>query len=390
MFSFFIKYNIRSLLERKVTNIVTLLGISFVIAVYVTLTSLSNGIDSVFLISGNDLQYLIVRQASLSELQSSVSREQAQIISTHSSVQKDIDERPIISHELVVILNTPKKDGGAANVTLRGVGEKGFLLRPKWNLVSGRLFIPGMQEIVVSRSIASRYKNMEVGDELSFGSFRWKVVGHFEAGSSAADSEIWTDNEGVMQIFERENYSSLLVRLKSKEEEKIFQQFLENDARIVLEARDEITYYKDQTKSAAPIRLLTKIVGIIMGIGAIFGIMNTLFSAISARTREIGTLRALGFSRPMIIFSFISESCLIAITGSLIGFILGALLLKMSINGVTGTTNISTFSEVVFEFSLTVSLWLKSLCFGLFIGIMGSVIPAYKAANIQLINALRS
>lgn len=384
-----LKYNIRNLFVRKITTGLTVLGIALVVAVFLCVMSLGEGLTRVFTTSGSDRNVLVLRQNSQSELQSGISRDQVPLIGTLAGIEKDSDGKALASAELVVVLNLEKFGGGTSNVTIRGVQEKAMRLRPQMKLVEGRMFEPGKSEVIVSSSISKRFKDTRLGESIHFGAYRWKVVGQFDAGGTAPDSEIWTDVEGMMAEFKRGGYSSVLVRTADRAARDQLIAGLSGDPRLALEGKIEKNYYAEQTSTAAPIKFLGVFVGVVMAIGACFGAMNTMYAAVSARTREIGTLRALGFSRPAVLTSFVIESIALALMGGLLGCVLGALAVKLALSGVTGTTNFASFSEVVFAFRLTPALLGWGIVFSLFMGFFGGLFPAGRAAFTKITAALR-
>ncbi len=384
-----LKYNVRNLFVRKVTTSLTVAGIALVVMVFLCVMALGEGLTRVFTASGSDRNVLVLRQNSQSELQSGITRDQVPLVETLPGVEKDADGKPLASAELVVVLNLEKREGGSSNVTIRGVEEKGWKLRPGIRLTEGRMFSPGASEVIVSDGVSRRFKDTNVGEELHFGAYRWKVVGHFDAGGTAPDSEIWTDVEGMINTFKRNGYSSVLARTPDRAARDLFVAGLSSDPRLALEGKVERTYYDEQTATAAPIKFLGLFVGVVMAIGACFGAMNTMYAAVSSRTREIATLRALGFSRLSILASFILESVFLSLLGGLLGCVLGVLAVKLALSGVTGTTNFATFSEVVFAFRLTPALLLTGVVFSLAMGFFGGLFPAGRAAFTKITQALR-
>jgi putative ABC transport system permease protein len=384
-----LKYNWRNLFVRKITTGLTVLGIGLVVAVFLCVMALGEGLTRVFTASGSEQNVLVLRQNSQSELQSGISRDQVPLIETLPGIAKDTDGKPLASPELVVVVNLEKQGGGSSNVTIRGVGAKAMKLRPTFDLEKGRMFEPGKSEVVVSKSVESRFANCDVGKTIKFGAYRWTVVGLFDAGGTAPDSEIWTDVEGMVSDFKRGGYSSVLARTTDRAGRDQFLAGLAGDPRLALEGKIERKYYDEQTSTAAPIKFLGIFVGVVMAIGACFGAMNTMYAAVSARTREIATLRALGFGRLSILVSFVLESIFLALLGGILGCALGWLAVKLALSGVTGTTNFATFSEVVFAFRLTPALMVTGIVFSLFMGFFGGVFPAGRAAFTKITNALR-
>lgn len=384
-----IKYNLRNIAVRKITTGLTAFGIGLVVAVLLTVLALAEGLTSVFKASGSFDNILVLRKNSQSEIQSGIYKDQVPLIYTLPGIDKDVDQKPFVSAEVVVVVNLEKIEGGGSNVTVRGVSEKGPLLRPNFKIVEGRMFDPGVSEVIVSRGISKRFKNMNVGEIVHAGSNRWKIVGIFDAGGTAADSEMWSDVQGVMGDFKRSIYSSVLIRASDRANQKNFVTALESDQRLSLNGIVEREYYDQQTFVADPIKFIGMFIGIIMAIGASFGAMNTMYANISTRTMEIATLRVLGFSRYSILTSFIAESLIISLIGGILGCLMGLVIMKFSINNVTGTTNFNTFSEVVFAFRLTPGLVISGLSLSLLIGFFGGLLPAAQAAYTKITLALR-
>jgi putative ABC transport system permease protein len=384
-----IKYNIRNLFVKKITTGLTILGIGLVVAVLLAVLSLAEGLANVFKSSGSNLNVIVLRKNSQSEIQSGISTSQVPLIYTLAGIARDIDQNPLASAESVVVINMEKIGGGSSNVTIRGVSDKGPILRPQFKLLEGRMFKPGLLEVIVSRSVSMRFKDMSLGKTIRFGSHHWNVVGIFDAGGTAADSEIWTDVQGVLGEFKRMNYSSVLVRTSDKTSREQLVSDLANDPRLNLDGVIERAYYEKQTATADPIRFFGIFIGVIMAIGASFGAMNTMYATVSARTKEIATLRVLGFSRRSILVSFILESLVLGLLGGILGCLMGLFIVKVALTSVTGTTNFNTFSEVVFAFRLTPNLMLLGIVFSFFIGLFGGILPASQAAYTKITLALR-
>jgi putative ABC transport system permease protein len=384
-----LKYNIRNLLVRKITTGLTVLGIALVVAVFLCVMSLAEGLTRVFKSSGSERNIIVLRQNSQSEIQSGVTRDQVPLIMTLPGVERDVDGSPLASPELVVGLNLEKIEGGASIVTLRGISEKGPILRPNFKLIEGRMFRPGLSEVIVSKGISRRFKNCRVGDTIRFGSYQWNVVGIFDAGGTAPDSEIWTDVEGALADFKRPAYSSVLLRSTDSDARDQIIKALNSDPRLALEGKSERVYYDEQTSTAEPIKFLGFLIGIIMAIGASFGAMNTMYATVSARTQEIATLRVLGFSRLAILISFVVEAICLALLGGILGCVFGIVAVNLALSGITGTTNFNTFSEVVFAFRLTPKLLLMGMFFSVLTGLLGGILPASRAAFTKITLALR-
>ena len=278
-----------------------------------------------------------------------------------------------------------RRSGESTNVTLRGVSETGFAIRPDIKLVEGRMFRPEIGEAIVSRTIVKRFAGAEVGQTLELGRKNLRVVGVFDASGTAFDSEIWSSVNDVADAFDRQGYSSALVRAENLATRDQLVNRIEADQRLKLEAKPELKYYEEQTSASGPIRGLGVFVAIVMGIGACFGGMNTMYAAVAHRTREIGTLRALGFSKASIMTSFVIESMILALIGGVVGC-----LLALPVNGIaTGTMNFRTFSELAFSFRITMDLVITALIFSAVLGFIGGLLPSRLAARMPITKALR-
>lgn len=382
-----ITYNLRNLRLRLGATMMTALGIALTVSVAVFIMSLLTGLRHAFVRSGDPLNVLVIRKGSQTELSSGVDRESYQTIKVLPGIAKDQAGEPIVSGEMVVVIVIPRRNGtGEANVTVRGMMPIGFELRPAVHLVEGRWFTPGQREIVVSQSINKRFSNAGLGDELFFGKGKWKVVGVFDAGETAASSEIWADVNQMGSDFERAGaFSSVLVHATDPVAAQALKNRMNDDQRLKLDGFSEPDYYAEQTKSGAPIQFVGTIVAIVMAIGSCFAAMNTMYAAVAYRSREIATLRILGFSRPSIITSFVLESVLLALLGAAVG-----LLLVFPLNGLTtGTGNAVTFSETVFSIRITFAVVITALLFAVSMGLFGGIAPAWHAARREILAALR-
>ncbi|HEY6329476.1 MAG TPA: ABC transporter permease [Blastocatellia bacterium] len=381
-----IKYNLRNLVVRRVNSLMTIFAIALVVAVFLALMSLANGLNTALVSTGAPANVIVMRDGAQSEVQSIVTKDAYQVIQTIPGIARDSSGKPITSAEVTVLVNLPRRGSGEpSNVTVRGVSPAGFTLRPQLNLVEGRMFRTGVGEAIVSRRIAGRFSSTGLGEQLKLGRSDWTVVGIFEAGNTAFDSEIWSDVNQVMDAFDRSDYSSVLVRAADSISPTQVADRIASEQRLKLQAKPELKYYEEQTSSAAPIRALGMFVAVILGIGACFGGMNTMYAAVASRTREIGTLRALGFSKGSILTSFVIESLILALIGGALGC-----LLALPVNGVTtGTTNFRTFSELAFSFQLSYDLVLTALIFAAIMGLLGGLLPARMASRLPITSALR-
>lgn len=364
----------------------TAMTFALVVATFIIVRSLAEGMEHALATSGDPLNVLLIRQGAQSEGQSMVSLEQFQIVRNWPEAQMGPDGLPLAAPEVLVLANKPKRSSGnPSNLQMRGVHVNSFLMRPAVKIVEGRTFVPGLREVIVSRSVANRFQNMNLGDHPQLGRGRWTVVGIFEARGTAFDSEVWGDYREVMQDFDRSMYSTIVVRARDQLAVDQIRRRADEDVRIKLQGRTEEGYYRDQTKTAGPLKAFGGFLAVIMSIGASFAGMNTMYASVANRVREIGTLRILGFSPMSILLSFQLESILLSLIGGVIGCVLA-----LPMNGLaTGTTNFETFSEIVFYFTITPSLMLRGIGFAVMMGTIGGFLPAYTAARKPALEALR-
>lgn len=291
------------------------------------------------------------------------------------------------SGEWVVVIVMPRKDGtGETNVTVRGLMPDGLELRPKVKIVQGRWFTPGQREVVVSESIQKRFSHTNIGDTLQFGKGPWTVVGVFDAGGSAYESEVWGDVNQMAADFDRQGgFSSAYLRATDPVSADALVHRVSDDQRLKLEGMLETDYYAKQTRSGAPIKYIGWVVAIIMAIGSSFAAMNTMYAAVAYRSREIATLRVIGFSRPSILTSFVFESVVLSLLGAAVG-----ILLMLPFDGMTtGTSNGVTFSEVIFSLRMTPQVVCIAILFAVIMGLFGGMAPAWHAARRDILAALR-
>ncbi len=382
-----LKYNLRNLFVRKVSTTMTVLSIGLVVAVFVALMALSSGIDKTFTSSGDARNLLVLRKSSQVEGNSAVTKAEFQIVRYLPGIEMSAQGAPLISPEVIVLLNIARLDGtGMSNVTVRGVGPEAFELRPYLRIVKGRVFRPGFREMIVSSNVTNRFAGIQLDGRIRFGKGYWTIVGLFEAGGTSFDSEVWTGNDELVNEFDRQGYSSILLRSTDPSAQKDMIRQIADDRRMQLEALSERDYYDNQTRASAGIKALATLMTLFMGIGACFAAMNTMYAAVSNRTREIGTLRALGFSRGSILLSFLIEAVLLALIGGGVGS-----LLALPVNGIsTGSANFVTFTEVTYNFRVTFPLVASALALSGILGVLGGFFPARTAAKKPIIDALRS
>lgn len=382
-----LKYNLRNLFVRKLTTTVTIIGIGLVVAVFVSMLALAQGFQSALAGNGLEGNAIVLRVPGNDELSSSISREWAAIIATQPEIAKGTDGQPILVNEQVVVINLHRKStGGISNILTRGTSARALELRPQVKLTSGRMFTPGTDEIIVGRLISERFRGAALGDRIKFGGRDWSVVGIFSAGGRGFESEIWGDSEVFIPAFDRGEYQSTTVRLENPAYLDALKQRLEGDKRLQVIVKRESKYYADQSVGVATtIRFLGGFVTVIMALGAMFGALNTMYAAVSARRAEIGTLLALGFRRGSILTSFVIESILLAGIGGILGC-----LLALPVNGIsTGTTNFATFSEVAFRITVTPQILVGGMIFAFVMGIVGGFFPARNAANSRIAESVR-
>ena len=382
-----LKYNFRNLLVRRTTTLMTAFSITLTVAVFVVLMALAQGLQISLSATGQPFNVLIMREGAQSEATSSVTRDSLQVIKYLHGIAKTDKGDPWVSPELIVLINLSRRgETQGSNVTIRGLGPDGPTLRPEFKVVEGRFFKSGLREVVASKKIVGRFQNCGLGDKVKFAKGYWTVVGIFEAGDTAYDSEIWADVNDLATDFDREAYSSVMVRAADAGSIAGLRDQISNDRRLHLKPQTEREYYDSQTRFAAPIKALGLFIAVLMAVGASFAAMNTMYAAVARRTKEIGTLRVLGYSRGSILLSFVFESILIAVLGGALGC-----LLALPVNGLTtGTTNFATFSEVAFNFRVTPGLLLSGMIFAAFMGFLGGLFPAWRAAHENIVTALRS
>jgi putative ABC transport system permease protein len=381
-----ISYNLRNLVVRKTTTILTALGITLTVAVLLAVLALVNGLRTAFESSGNPLQILVMRKGSTAELSSAITREVFQDLKSEAGLARDGNE-PLASLEMVTVINLPSVDSpDGMNITLRGILPIGIKMRDDLKLQDGRWFQAGQREVVVGKSIAKRYPGAQLGKKLRFGRGEWEVVGVMDGGKSSVNSEIFGDLNQTSSDFNRaDGLSSVLIRATDAATVPALINSLNDDRRLGVLAQTEKAYYEAQTNSGAVLQYLGVFISIIMAVGSSFAAMNTMYASVARRSREIGTLRVLGFSRGSILFSFLIESlCL-----SLLGGLLGCLLVLPLNNITTGIGSFVTFSEIAFNFRVGPEIMLIGVCFALVMGTLGGLFPARMAARKEILTALR-
>jgi putative ABC transport system permease protein len=379
--------NLRSIPDRLAPSLVIVIGIAGVVGVLVALLSMSSGLKQTLGGSGRDDMAVITRGGSQGELSSFLTIAAMTLIKQDRAIARGADGLPLASGELIVITEVPRPgQSTGANVTLRGVESVGFALRPDFTMVEGRRFRPGVQEIIVGDGAAKQFEGLAIGNQLRFRGGTWTIVGHFRSGD-AYDSELWTDRETLQGAFGRAGVSSLLVQLRGTNDLDPMKDRLTADPQLDVDVRTQRDYYTGQSEGlTSVIGWLAGIVAIIMAFGATFGALNTMYSAVSARTREIGTLRALGFGALPVVASVMAESLLL----SLCGGVLGAVIAYLAFNGYAVSTLGGGFTQVAFQFAVTPGLVMLGVTLALGIGFIGGLAPAVRAARIPVTEALRA
>jgi len=379
-------YNVRNLVVRKTTTIMTALGIALTVAVLLAILALVNGLRSTLSVSGDPLHVLVMRKGSDSELVSGFTRSQFQDLKFKAGIATGRDGQPLASMEVVTMLILGGgDDSDGTNLTLRGLGPAGIEMRRNVRLARGRWFQQGMRELVVGKAVADRFPEGQIGKKVHFGRGDWEIVGVFDAAGGAQSSEVWGDLFQVSSDLQRvDTASSCLVTATDAVTAQALVASLNDDQRLEVKAMLEKEYYDQQTSSAAPIEYTGLMVAIIMAVGSSFAAMNTMYAAVARRAREIGTLRVLGFSKGSILLSFLVESAALSALGGLLGC-----LLALPLNGITTSIGNSGFSETAFAFQVTPKIMLTGIVFAMVLGSLGGLFPARMASRKQILTALR-
>jgi putative ABC transport system permease protein len=380
--------NLRSVTERKGTSLVAVVGIAGVVAVLVGIFSINEGFRAVLELSGSDDVAIVLRGGGTDEMTSGLSQTQTRIIGDAPGVRR-VDGEPMSSAELYVMLDVPLKSTGTpANVPLRGVGPKAASLRHGFHLIEGRMFTPGTNEVIVGRGAALQFAGLTVGSQLHSGPNVWNIVGIFADSGSVSESEIWSDAIVLQGAYNRgTSYQSTRVQLDSAAALKTFKDALTTDPRVNVRVFTEREYYAQQSRSLVLlVSILGRAIAVLMGLAAVFGALNTMYSAVASRAREIATLRALGFSAFPVVTSVLAEALLLG----LVGGALGGLLAYAGFNGVRASTlNLSSFTQITFAFAVTPRLLAEALLYALILGFIGGLLPSLRAARLPVTVGLR-
>ena len=383
-----IVYNFRSVKARWTSSIVAVLGIAGTVGVFVAMLSLARGFRATLVSSGSTDNAIVMRAGATSEMMSGIRLEEVKILQDAPGVARGSDA-PLVTSEVVVVAPFPLRATGTdANVQVRGVSPNVLTIRRNVKIAQGRIFQPGLAELIVGKNANSSYSGLTLGNTVNFGGGHWKVVGVFDAGGSAFDSEVWCDARVLDDVYKRPSniFQSATVHLSSATAYDQFKDAVTSDRRLNLDVSREIDYYaKQSTRMTQLITILGGLVAFVMAIGAVFGALNTMYSAVAERGREIATMRALGFGGGAVVFSFLVEALLISFIGGAIGCVA-----VLPLNGLTtGAMNWQTFSHLAFAFRITPALLVGGVVFALLMGLLGGLPPAMRAAWRPVAVALR-
>ncbi|MFN7971968.1 MAG: ABC transporter permease [Acidobacteriota bacterium] len=385
-----IKVNLRGLLVRRTATALTIGGVGLVVMTFVIVWGMSAGVERVFTVSGDPANLMVMRAGSNAETTSWIPRDQFKLLEALDGIDKDPQGKPVISGELIILVNQERRSSSeTANLMVRGVTPMAPSLRPNMRLVSGRMFQPGLHEAIASRGVAKRFKGCALGETLMMRKTPYKIVGTFEAPETPFDSEVWTDATDLGDTEKRPGYSSALLRVSDKIARAKVASTVKGDEQLSLEVMDQPSYFALQTQSAALIKGLGRLMTVFLAIGACFSAANTMYASVLNRSREIGTLRALGFSRTSVLFSYIVEAVVLASISGVVGLILGWMVLTF-FSGHMGTSNWVTFSEVVFTLALTPGIVVTAMVVSAVIGAVGGLLPAMRAARMPIVEAIRA
>lgn len=385
-----LRYNWRNLFVRRVSAVMTTLGIALVVAVFLLVMALATGVRRTFEVRSSPVDVVVTRIGAQSDVQSIISQTELDTLRTLPGIARGKNGEPLVSPEIVLLINLARRDGKRTNVVVRGVRPVAFEMRPALKIVEGRLPQAGTDEAVVARRTRDRFAGLALGSTVRSGAERWKLVGVFEADGSPFDSEIWADLENTQGQARRTGIFSIVrMRAVDLEARERLQSAVRGDQRLKLDAKPESVFFAEQTGTAKPIEFLAYLVGAIMAVGASFGAMNTMYAQVTSRTREIATMRALGYGRAAILVSFVLESMWLSLVGGALGAALAFGIVRTFLAAPAGTQNVATFAEILFQFELTPELMVQGVLASLVIGVLGGILPAFRASRMEITSALR-
>ncbi len=382
-----LKYNLRNLRVRWVTTLMTVIGTGLVVWATVLTFGLTDGLEYALRVTGDPLDLIVLRKGTTDETSSTIEPQMAREIATLPGIAVDAQGQPLCSAEYVTILTKPRRgDGGTTNLIVRGLQPVGRALRPDFKIVEGRDVNPGVNEAITSRQMAQRFQNLAIGESLDINKVSFRVVGYFEAGGSAAESEVWTDARDLTSA-RRQQGAISIVTLRAVDDAsraKLIDR-LKTDEQFKLNPLAETTFYEEQMDASLAIKIVGYVIGAFLTFGAMFAAANTMYAAVASRGREIGTLRAMGFQRSSILTSFLFESVILCLLGGALGC-----LATLPFNGLsTGTANWATFSEITFAFRFGPAVLLRGFLMALVMGVLGGIFPALSAVRLKIVDALR-
>lgn len=380
--------NLKTIGERRGASLATVFGVAGVVAVFVGVLSIGEGFKASMSAGGRDDVAMVMRSGNDSEMMSGLQRDNTDLIKQAPGVLRDA-QGPVASAELFVVVDIPKRSTGTgANVPLRGVQAKALTVRGSVKIVEGRMFEPGRNEVIVGRAASREFKGLDLGVTNRWGQNTWTVVGIFEDNGSVVESEIWCDAAVLQPAYNRGDFfQSVRAKLASRDEFQAFKDAITKDPRLDVQVQRESDYFAGQSKGLAQIVTgLGTIIALLMGFGAVFGALNTMYSAVSSRTREIATLRAIGFQSAPVVISVLTESLVLALAGGA----LGAVAAYVGFDGFQAATlNWQSFSQVAFQFAVTPKLLMIGISYALIMGLVGGLFPAIRAARLPVTAALR-
>ena len=383
------KYTFRNFKSRKLTALITVTGIALVVFVFTAALMMAYGVEKTLVSTGSSDNVMVIRKSSQGEISSIIDGETQNLIKSLPYIAKSPDGTPLVSAEPVVIINLEIKKGGVSNITVRGVDQTVYQLRPQVKIISGRLFNPSLRELIVGKSINNKFEGTDIGDKIKFAGDQWTIVGIFEADGSGFESEFWGDSKQLLSAFNRGTaVSTLTLKLDNPADFGKFKSEIDNDKRLQkFEPKIEQEYFEEQSQFLAGfIRVLGIFITVIFSFGATIGAMITMYAAVANRTVEIGTMRSLGFKRRSILAAFLFESIFISLIGGLIGLFLASFLQFFSIS----TLNWNSFSELAFSFSLNPTIIISAMIFAIVMGLLGGFLPSVRAARLDIVSSLRA
>lgn len=382
-----IKMNIQSLPRRLWMSLAMVFASAVVVAILLAFLAMSKGFEATMQSAGSDDIAFFMRTGSAAELNSSASREQVNLIENAPGIMRD-EQGPMVSPELYVIVDGVKKSTQQeANIPLRGLEQRGVDMRKGFTMVAGRLFNPGTDELIVGAGVLNQFDGFELGQEIRFGKYTWKVVGVFSTGGNVFESELWADAKVIQNLYNRgSSYQTVRARMESPDSLSKINEYLKSEPRLTHEAQAESAYFAEQGKSLGYMAMFGWVISSIMALGALAGALNTMYTSVSDRAMEIATLRAIGFSSFSAFIGTMAEAMALAVVGSLVG----SLAAFIFFDGLSTSTLGGSFTQVVFSFRLTPELFMNGITLALIIGFVSGFFPAWRAARVPVIVAFQT